>query len=255
MDQFHCGLLIFVFLQQIDCLHSVYITDSSDSLRQDLSEFSLVRPIRTSAEGRFLSASVSAHHLRRSKRHAHSTEAPPTDGPASNQKPGWRGRGYGAEEAELFYNVTLFGQELHLRLRPNSRLLAPAATMEWWEESGSKHSQPLRDAGCFYTGQVSNMKDTSVAISNCDGLVRVTSRDPHSRVYRVTPSLVLCFRFSLFLCLCFTQLFHSFILSLFNSFTPSPSRYFTFPLSHLWSFTLSLSLSSLIINPEYNMLF
>lgn len=77
-------------------------------------------------------------------------------------------------EVELYYNVTLFGHELHLWLRPNSRLVAPAATMEWWEESGQKHSQPIRDTDCFYTGQVSNMEDTSVAISNCDGLVGVT---------------------------------------------------------------------------------
>uniref|UniRef100_UPI0037E7F2D5 A disintegrin and metalloproteinase with thrombospondin motifs 2-like n=1 Tax=Semicossyphus pulcher TaxID=241346 RepID=UPI0037E7F2D5 len=99
------------------------------------------------------------------------TQAPPTDVPLSNQTGhSWRGRGYRTEEAELFYNVTVFGQELHLRLRPNSRLIAPAATMEWWEESGRKHSQPIRDTGCFYTGEVSNMEDTSVAISNCDGL-------------------------------------------------------------------------------------
>lgn len=70
--------------------------------------------------------------------------------------------------------MTVFGQELHLRLRPNSRLVAPAATMEWWEESGRKHSQPIGDTGCFYTGEVSDMEDTSVAISNCDGLVGVT---------------------------------------------------------------------------------
>lgn len=78
-----------------------------------------------------------------------------------------------SEEAELFYNVTVFGQELQLRLRPNSRLVAPTATMEW-EEGGHLHSQPIGDTGCFYTGQVSNMEDTSVAISNCDGLVGVT---------------------------------------------------------------------------------
>lgn len=102
-------------------------------------------------------------------------QTPPTD----LLPPNWTGhsksrRGYIAEEAELFYNVTLFGQELHLRLHPNSRLVAPAATMEWWEESGHKHSQPIGDIDCFYTGAVSNMEDTSVAISNCDGLVGVT---------------------------------------------------------------------------------
>lgn len=79
-----------------------------------------------------------------------------------------------AAEADLFYNVTLFGQELHLQLHPNSRLVVPAATMEWWEESGYKHSQPIGDTNCFYIGEVVNMEDTSVAISNCDGLVGVT---------------------------------------------------------------------------------
>lgn len=77
------------------------------------------------------------------------------------------------EEAELFYNVTAFGQELHLHLHPNSRLVTPTATMEW-EESGQHHSQPIENTGCFYTGTVSNMEGTSVAISNCDGLVCIT---------------------------------------------------------------------------------
>lgn len=77
------------------------------------------------------------------------------------------------EEAELFYNVTAFGKELHLHLHPNSRLVAPTATMEW-EESGQHHSQPIEDTSCFYTGTVSNMEGTSVAISNCDGLVCIT---------------------------------------------------------------------------------
>ncbi|XP_049449163.1 A disintegrin and metalloproteinase with thrombospondin motifs 2 [Epinephelus fuscoguttatus] len=192
MDQFHYGLII-VFLLLMDCLHSVYITEDSGSLHQVLSEFSVVHPIRTNSEGRLLSASVSTHHLHhRSKRQADSTEDTSTDATnggqtrtdtatsqqslpmhesLSNQTGrSWRGRGDGTEEAELFYNVTLFGQELHLRLRPNARLVAPTATMEWWEESGSKHSQPIGDTDCLYTGEVSNMEDTSVAISNCDGL-------------------------------------------------------------------------------------
>uniref|UniRef100_A0A3Q3MS32 ADAM metallopeptidase with thrombospondin type 1 motif, 2a n=1 Tax=Labrus bergylta TaxID=56723 RepID=A0A3Q3MS32_9LABR len=131
----------------------------SDSLHQVLSEFSSVRPIRTNSEGHFLSDSVSVHHLRRSRRHAR----PPEDTVTYTNRNG----------EELFYNVTVFGQELHLRLHLNTRLVAPAATMEWWEESGQKRSEPIRDTGCFYTGEVSNMEDTSVAISNCDGLLAV----------------------------------------------------------------------------------
>uniref|UniRef100_A0A3Q2PMY7 Peptidase M12B propeptide domain-containing protein n=1 Tax=Fundulus heteroclitus TaxID=8078 RepID=A0A3Q2PMY7_FUNHE len=117
-------------------------------LHQALSEFSVVRPIRTDSEGRFLSASVSAHQLHRSKRHSPSND----------------------DEAEVFYNVTVFGQELHLRLRPNSRLIAPTASVQW-EESEHLRSEPIREDTCFYTGTVSDMDNTSVAISNCDGLV------------------------------------------------------------------------------------
>uniref|UniRef100_A0A673BVE2 ADAM metallopeptidase with thrombospondin type 1 motif, 2 n=1 Tax=Sphaeramia orbicularis TaxID=375764 RepID=A0A673BVE2_9TELE len=135
------------------------------SLHQFLSEFSIVHPIRTDPEGHLLSASVSAH---RSKRNAHFTEKKPTENPSFNHT-GWSQQEM-VEEEEIFYNVTLFGKHLHLRLRPNSRLVAPTATMEWWEESGQKHSEPIGEASCFYTGEVSNMEDTSVAISNCDGL-------------------------------------------------------------------------------------
>uniref|UniRef100_A0A3Q1JX00 Uncharacterized protein n=1 Tax=Anabas testudineus TaxID=64144 RepID=A0A3Q1JX00_ANATE len=154
---------------------NLFFLPLSDALHQVLSEFGLVRPIRTDSEGRFLSVSVSSHHLHRSKRHAHQPEDTPTDVSANHSRTGWD---YMFEEAELFYNVTVFGQELHLRLRPNSRLVAPTATMEW-EEEGHLHSQPIGDTNCFYTGQVSNMEDTSVAISNCDGLAGMirTSQD------------------------------------------------------------------------------
>lgn len=174
-----------------------------DSLHQLLSEYSIVSPIRTNSEGRFLSADVSARHLTpRSRRHAHPSQdvspeegAPedafttpdtgwmdtPTDEefpPTGSSQPNRMtesGKGQDDMEngVELFYNVTVFGQELHLRLRPNRRLVAPSATMEWWEESGQKHRQRIEDAGCFYRGEVSDMENTSVAISNCDGLVGV----------------------------------------------------------------------------------
>ncbi|XP_030602077.1 A disintegrin and metalloproteinase with thrombospondin motifs 2-like isoform X2 [Archocentrus centrarchus] len=176
MEECRYGLLIIMFLLQIDCLHSVYITKNTDSLHQVLSEFSIIRPIRTDSGGHFLSGPVSAHQLHRKKRHTPSAEDTPTDSTDSQtdtqQAPPshrWWGQSQITEEAELFYNVTVFGQELHLWLRPNSRLISPAATIEW-EESGQLLSQPIGDTGCFYTGTVSNMEDTAVAISNCDGL-------------------------------------------------------------------------------------
>lgn len=152
----------------------------SDFLHQVLSEFSIIHPVRTDSDGRLLSASVSAHRLHRNKRQAPSTDDTNFErqtradtSPRASSVRSLSGRGHADEEVELFYNVTVFGQELHLQLRPNTRLVAPAATMEW-EESGRFHSQPIGDVDCLYTGTVSNMEDTFVAISNCDGLVGVT---------------------------------------------------------------------------------
>lgn len=105
--------------------------------------------------------------------HAHAASNHATDTPPVRQQ--GPGRAGSTGEAELFYNVTVFGREIHLRLHPNSHLVAPGATMEWWAESGHKSSQPIADRRCFYTGEVSDVEDTSVAISNCDGLVGVTT--------------------------------------------------------------------------------
>lgn len=150
----------------------------SDALDQILSEYAIVHPVKTDANGRVLPTSASTHH------HHHTGQDTPTPRSKSRSKRGTladsfhetlsdqsRGRSYMDREAGLYYNISLFGHDLHLQLRPNSRLVAPTATVEWWEESGDRHSQPIGDTDCFYTGQVSNMEDTSVAISNCDGMV------------------------------------------------------------------------------------
>lgn len=74
-------------------------------------------------------------------------------------------------EGRLFYNVTVFGRDLHLRLQPNVRLVAPGATVEWQGESGATRVEPLLGT-CLYTGDVAGLTETSsVALSNCDGLV------------------------------------------------------------------------------------
>ncbi|XP_037125340.1 A disintegrin and metalloproteinase with thrombospondin motifs 2 [Syngnathus acus] len=148
MDLLVCAVfVVFVGVSPVS-------TRSTDSLHEVLSEFSVVRPVRTDSLGRFLSVSLSAQSPPpRSKRQAPRSETPWTS------------------DSELFYNVTVFGQEMHLRLRANLRLVAPHATMEWWQESEPKRSEPIGDTGCLYTGGVSNMEDTSVALSNCDGLV------------------------------------------------------------------------------------
>ncbi|TKS89715.1 disintegrin and metalloproteinase with thrombospondin motifs 3 [Collichthys lucidus] len=80
-----------------------------------------------------------------------------------------------ASAQHLFFNVTVFGKELHLRLRANRRLVAPGAFVEWQEDFVEKAKEHIhRD--CVFTGDVSDMPEASVAISNCDGLVVFSER-------------------------------------------------------------------------------
>ncbi|KAI4890823.1 hypothetical protein NFI96_008314, partial [Prochilodus magdalenae] len=71
---------------------------------------------------------------------------------------------------QVFFNVTVFGKELHLRLKANNRLVAPGAHLEWHEDFEEKSRARIR-GDCVFTGDVTDMPDASVAISNCDGLV------------------------------------------------------------------------------------
>ncbi|XP_064450837.1 A disintegrin and metalloproteinase with thrombospondin motifs 14 isoform X1 [Mirounga angustirostris] len=76
----------------------------------------------------------------------------------------------------LYFNVTVFGEELHLRLRPNRRLVVPGATVEWQEDFRELFRQPLRRE-CVYTGDITGMPGAAVAISNCDGLAGLIRTD------------------------------------------------------------------------------
>lgn len=73
--------------------------------------------------------------------------------------------------SSLYFNVTVSGEELHLHLRPNRRLVVPGASVEWQEDFRELFRQPLQRE-CVYTGGVTGMPGAAVAISNCDGLVR-----------------------------------------------------------------------------------
>uniref|UniRef100_A0A674B4R2 ADAM metallopeptidase with thrombospondin type 1 motif, 2a n=1 Tax=Salmo trutta TaxID=8032 RepID=A0A674B4R2_SALTR len=141
------------------------------SLQHVLREYGVVRPVNTDAEGRFLSGAVSAPQLdsqhqqvyRRWRREAAAASDPSHGDPEE-------GEGTARHRETLFYNVTVFGRELHLHLRLNSRLVAPGAKVEWHEEGSQTRYEPLLESDCFYVGEVTNVRDTSVALSNCDGL-------------------------------------------------------------------------------------
>lgn len=124
------------------------------------------------AEGRFLSHAISAGRMaggqsRRRRRREVGGGNDEWEGPKGaeeDQEPV-------APQERLYYNVTVFGRELHLRLHHNSRLVAPGAKMEWHDDSDSiRQSEPVHDE-CLYVGDITDTPGATVAISNCDGLV------------------------------------------------------------------------------------
>ncbi|ETE69502.1 A disintegrin and metalloproteinase with thrombospondin motifs 2, partial [Ophiophagus hannah] len=122
-----------------------------NSILGNLEEYRLVIPTSTDSKGGFVSKVVSGALKRRFPR---DTRDLPQD----------------AAGKEIFYNVTVFGQEFHFRLRPNSRLVAPGATVEWQEDSNITYTEPLH-GDCLYVGHITDLPNASVAISNCDGLL------------------------------------------------------------------------------------
>uniref|UniRef100_A0A8C3BNB9 ADAM metallopeptidase with thrombospondin type 1 motif 3 n=1 Tax=Cairina moschata TaxID=8855 RepID=A0A8C3BNB9_CAIMO len=128
--------------------------------------YGLVIPISTNADGSYISNILSASHQRRSTREV-------------SQSP-----------KQLYFNVTAFGREFHLRLKPNTHLVAPEAVVEWYEDSvetgngnDAGNTSQTRTAterlwkreplwtNCAYVGDITDIPGASVAISNCDGLV------------------------------------------------------------------------------------
>ncbi|KAF1400334.1 A disintegrin and metalloproteinase with thrombospondin motifs 2, partial [Spheniscus humboldti] len=128
-----------------------------DPILRNIEEYSLVIPTSTDAEGRFLSHLVSGPPKARFRRAAEDLQRE-----AANE--------------QIFYNVTVFGREFHFRLRPNSRLVAPGATVEWQEDSDETHVEPLY-GNCLYVGDITDLPNASVAISNCDGLAGMIRTD------------------------------------------------------------------------------
>ncbi|XP_031664901.1 A disintegrin and metalloproteinase with thrombospondin motifs 2 [Oncorhynchus kisutch] len=165
------GFAFFIIFLQLIHANGLYISNSIESLQHVLREYGVVRPVNTDAEGRFLSGAVSAPQLdsqhqqvyRRWRREAAATSD-------RNHGDLEEGDGTARHRETLFYNVTVFGRELHLHLRLNSRLVAPGAKVEWHEEGNQTRYEPLLESDCFYVGEVTNVRDTSVALSNCDGL-------------------------------------------------------------------------------------
>ncbi|XP_069508763.1 A disintegrin and metalloproteinase with thrombospondin motifs 2 isoform X2 [Ambystoma mexicanum] len=137
--------------------HALFVYSDRGSPLPNVEEYQLVTPKMTDSEGRFV----------------------PTCGPGSvrgRSRRDTRELSPGASDGEIFYNVTVFGRELHLRLRLNARLVAPGARVEWRDEENATRSEPL-DGHCLYVGGITDLPNASVAISNCDGLAGMIRTD------------------------------------------------------------------------------
>ncbi|XP_026136494.1 A disintegrin and metalloproteinase with thrombospondin motifs 2-like isoform X1 [Carassius auratus] len=157
---FAAGFTILITLPIFLQTNGLYISSSIDSLQHVLGDYGLVKPILTDAEGRFLSHAVSVGPEDGQFRRRWRREAASTDHAHDESE--------GGTPERLYYNVTVFGREFHLRLHRNMRLVAPGAKMEW-QGSDGMHSEPLK-SDCMYVGDITDMQGASVAISNCDGL-------------------------------------------------------------------------------------
>lgn len=149
-----CIVFCFILIMPTNPL---YISKDKDSLLQKIEEYSIVTPISTDSEGNFVSHEVSKRHRARFQR----------DVQDANNK---------SSDNKIYYNVTIFDKDFHLRLKLNSKLIAPGATVEW-EEDSNVLAIDLHHKNCLYVGDITNMANTSVAISNCDGLAGMIRTD------------------------------------------------------------------------------
>uniref|UniRef100_A0A8C5PUS0 ADAM metallopeptidase with thrombospondin type 1 motif 14 n=1 Tax=Leptobrachium leishanense TaxID=445787 RepID=A0A8C5PUS0_9ANUR len=151
------------------CWLTVDAFNTKESLSGKLSEYGVIVPFSTDRLGRYLSHVVSAtggsrggliskHHGKRVARNV----------PEPREMP--------SNDSYLYFNVTVFGRQLHLRLKPNRRLVSQEATVEW-QEDFKEISRESFHAGCVYTGDVTDMPGATVAISNCDGLAGMIRTD------------------------------------------------------------------------------
>ncbi|KAK5600165.1 hypothetical protein CRENBAI_006681 [Crenichthys baileyi] len=125
-------------------------------------------PFSTDSRGRYISHVVSAGSGSKNETDAENLSAPGSRRRVARGAPQMPSVTSSSGQ-HLFFNVTLFGKDLHLRLRANRRLVAPGAFVEWQEDFEEKTKERIH-GDCVFTGDVTDMPEASVAISNCDGL-------------------------------------------------------------------------------------
>uniref|UniRef100_UPI00358ECF55 A disintegrin and metalloproteinase with thrombospondin motifs 3-like isoform X2 n=1 Tax=Myxine glutinosa TaxID=7769 RepID=UPI00358ECF55 len=146
--------LVFFSLLAVVLLHgqktqSFLLGGATGDLSERLSEFEFTTPVSTDGSGAFLSLQLSAS--------------------ASSMRSRRSIRGERADERR-FFNVTVSGRQLHLHLEPvGERLLAPGASAEWRCDGGASRRRVIRQ-DCVFRGSVTEIPNTVVALTNCDGL-------------------------------------------------------------------------------------
>ncbi|XP_075071303.1 A disintegrin and metalloproteinase with thrombospondin motifs 14 [Mixophyes fleayi] len=141
---------------------------SKENLSGKLSEYGVIVPFSTDRLGQYLSHVVSAAESRSGltlKHPGHRLARSVLDPPTTQ-----------SDDRCLYFNVTVFGKQLHLRLKPNRHLVSHKATVEW-QEDFQEISHDSIHADCVYTGGITDMPEATVAISNCDGLAGLIRTD------------------------------------------------------------------------------
>ncbi|KAM6897258.1 A disintegrin and metalloproteinase with thrombospondin motifs 14 isoform 2-T2 [Xenentodon cancila] len=172
-----CMHLLLRFLFTLVFLEHIFAAERHEKLSGKLSEYGLIVPFSTDSHGRYISHVVSAG--------SGSKSVAAAAGAAVSTSGSRRRVARSAPDMSpltslsaqhLFFNVTVFGKELHLRLRANRRLVAPGAFVEWQEDFEEKTKERIQ-GDCVFTGEVTDMPEASVAISNCDGLAGLIRTD------------------------------------------------------------------------------
>uniref|UniRef100_A0A7N8YNK5 ADAM metallopeptidase with thrombospondin type 1 motif, 14 n=1 Tax=Mastacembelus armatus TaxID=205130 RepID=A0A7N8YNK5_9TELE len=171
-----CMYLLMCFSLSQVCLERIFAAETHEKLSGKLSEYGLIVPFSTDSHGRYISHVVSAG----SGSKGGGAAADPSTAFGSRRRVA-RGAPVmpsvtSSPAQHLFFNVTVFGKELHLRLRANRKLVAPGAFVEWHEDFEEKAKERIH-GDCVFTGDVSDMPEASVAISNCDGLAGLIRTD------------------------------------------------------------------------------
>ncbi|XP_018080891.1 A disintegrin and metalloproteinase with thrombospondin motifs 14 isoform X2 [Xenopus laevis] len=163
---FSCLYGLFACLLTSYCWVPVQSFTTQESISGKLSEYGVIVPFSTDHLGHYISHVVSAAG---SSRGGVTSEHPGQSQRVARSVPE-------SHDRHLYFNVTVFGKQLHLRLKPNKHLVSDGATVEW-QEDFQEISQGSLHAGCVYTGDITDMPGATVAISNCDGLAGMIRTD------------------------------------------------------------------------------